>query len=117
MLEVLSIDNGWCKEVLKIGMGKLSRRVNFPIPIFRISDPFRECKGKAGKWWCHVQRVAAEQLPDRSQETENRLLQTAQSGCMGSVRRTMHPDWAVCGNGFSSGWPREVIGILIKRSI
>ena len=22
----------------------------------------------------------------------------------GGVRRTMHPDWAVCGNGFSSEW-------------
>lgn len=26
----------------------------------------------------------------------------------GGVSRTMHPDWAVCGNGFSSGWAREV---------
>ena len=45
---------GCNEEVLKIGMGKVSHRVSFPIPIFRISDPFRECEGEAGKWWRHV---------------------------------------------------------------
>lgn len=25
----------------------------------------------------------------------------------GGVRCTMHPDWAVCSNGFSSGWAGE----------
>ena len=36
---------GCNEEVLKIGMGKVSHRVSFPIPVFRISDPFRECNG------------------------------------------------------------------------
>ena len=54
-----------------------------------------------------MQRVAAEQLPDRSKGTENRLLQTERSRCMGGIGRTMHLDWAVCGNGFSSGWAEK----------
>ena len=35
----------WNEEVPEIGMGRLSRRVSFPIPISGISDPFRDCKG------------------------------------------------------------------------
>lgn len=29
----------------------------------------------------------------------------------------MHPDWAVCGNGFSSGWAGGVAKVLTKGNI